>query len=91
VSTKSKPSHTCLATTETVKHYVEKLEEDGCEVSHRQPECYQVVDDGTVVYQAFQEGTAVRGSFSVATVVALPGSNLRITRSSLLMFHTPRN
>jgi hypothetical protein len=52
----SKPSHTCLATTETVEHYIQKLKEDGCEVSHRQPDCDQVVDDGTVVYQALQKG-----------------------------------
>ena len=47
--------HACMATTETVKHYFEKLEEEGCEVSHRQPDCYQVVDGGTVVYQPLQK------------------------------------
>jgi hypothetical protein len=56
MSSPAKRFHTCMATTETVKHYVEKLEEEGCEVSHRQPDCYQVVDDGTVVYQALQKG-----------------------------------
>jgi hypothetical protein len=55
MSSPARSSHACMATTETVKHYVERLEVEGCEVS-RQPECYIVVDDGTVVYHALQKG-----------------------------------
>lgn len=57
--TPARPTGACLATTETVRHWIEKLEEEGCYVAFdEEAGIAEAIDSqtDTVVYRALQKG-----------------------------------